>query len=339
MLSVLVVDDEAPVRGLMARWLQAGGFQTVAAASATEALEHLGREPASVVVSDLHMPDRDGLWLASQIRAQYPDTAIVIATGAREVESAVDSLRLGVLDYLVKPISRTSLNEAVERGVQWHRATVEARRAGETLRQRVAERQHQLARALLDLEINSSAAVDAMLRILMLHHAEAYAHARRVATLSVRIAHGLDLPPSEVAQIERGALLHDIGKVAIGNGVLTKPGSLSDEERLAMTRHAELGYEALKAVPFLRDAAEIVFASHEAFDGSGYPRGLSDEAISIGARIVTLADAYDVITHDRPYHEALDHEAAFAELLRCSGTQFDPAVVRVLLELEASRPA
>jgi HD-GYP domain-containing protein (c-di-GMP phosphodiesterase class II) len=136
--------------------------------------------------------------------------------------------------------------------------------------------------------------------------------------------------------LARAAFLHDIGKMAIPDRILRKPGPLNDEERTIMRTHCEIGYNMLIRIPFLREAAEIVLAHQEYFDGTGYPRGLSGEAIPLGARIFAIADALDAMISDRPYRSALPIEHARQEIQRCSGTQFDPDIVRVFLSIPDS---
>lgn len=185
-------------------------------------------------------------------------------------------------------------------------------------------------------EVMSAGALDAVLAMLSAHDPDAYEHARRVARHSVSIALVLGFKEPSLSDIERGALLHDMGKIAIPEAILLKPTALDDRETRLMRRHPEIGYRLLKNVPAFAAAAQIVLGSHEAFDGRGYPQGLPGDAIPIGARIVAAADAYDSMTHIRPYRDALPAAEALREILRCRGTQFDPSVVDAVLTLLAS---
>ena len=159
-------------------------------------------------------------------------------------------------------------------------------------------------------------------------------HARRVTELACVVARQIGLPKEEMRQIEKAAILHDIGKIGVADAVLSKPGPLSQVEWTEMKRHPELGYQMLQGIDFLKEAAEIVYAHHERFDGHGYPRGLQGEAIPLGARIFAVVDAYDAMTSHRPYRRAVPHREAVVEIIRNSGTQFDPRVVRAFLEAE-----
>jgi len=161
--------------------------------------------------------------------------------------------------------------------------------------------------------------LEAFADALDLKDAEAAAHSKRVTAFTIAIARVMDLPAEDVEVIARGAFLHDVGKMAIPDSVLHKPGPLDPEESEAMQKHCELGYEIVRKIPFLKDAAEIVYAHQERWDGTGYPRGLKGEEIPLGARIVSVANALDSITSDQPYCTAQSYQAARAEIERWSG--------------------
>jgi HD-GYP domain-containing protein (c-di-GMP phosphodiesterase class II) len=153
---------------------------------------------------------------------------------------------------------------------------------------------------------------------------------------TLAIAKSMDIEPSHLPQLARAAFLHDIGKMAIPDRILRKPGPLTEEERTTMRTHCEIGYNMLVRIPFLREAAEIVLAHQEYYDGTGYPRGLRGEQIPLGARIFAIADALDAMISDRPYRSALPVAHARGEVQRCCGTQFDPSVVEVFLSIPDS---
>jgi putative nucleotidyltransferase with HDIG domain len=159
-------------------------------------------------------------------------------------------------------------------------------------------------------------------------------HAKRVSELASIVAWQMGLRKEQLRQIEKAAILHDIGKIGVADAVLSKPGPLDESEWVEMKRHPELGYQIIKGIDFLSDAAEVVYAHHERYDGSGYPRRLKGEAIPLGARIFAVADAYDAMTTHRPYRKALPHNSAVEEIARSAMTQFDPEVVRAFLEAE-----
>jgi HD-GYP domain-containing protein (c-di-GMP phosphodiesterase class II) len=159
-------------------------------------------------------------------------------------------------------------------------------------------------------------------------------HARRVSEIASVVAWQMGLRKEQLRQIEKAAILHDIGKIGVADAVLAKPGPLNETEWEEMRRHPELGRHVLSGIDFLRDAAEVVYAHHERWDGQGYPLGLKGEEIPLGARIFAVVDAYCAMTSHRPYRKAMPHSRAIDEILRNAGGQFDPAVVRVFTEAE-----
>jgi response regulator RpfG family c-di-GMP phosphodiesterase len=327
--SVLIVDDENGVRDLMCRWLEAGGYSVSTASNAEEALHRLAAAPSAVALCDIRMPGRDGLWLAERIRRRHPETAVIMATGVQDVGAAVESMRQGAVDYLTKPFGRDRLREAVLRGLEWHRSAWDARRWRESLEQELDVRRTRLRDAIGGLRIVSDDTLDAMLSMLTLTDRDAYAHAYRVAALTVTVARAMGVPESEIPAIEQGALLHDVGKLTMPDAILRKPAPLTMEEQALVRQHPAIGSDLIGAVPYLAAAVPIVRDAHERMDGLGYPRGVRAEQVALGARIIAVADAYDTMIRPRVFRDALAGSDALLELARCRGTQFDPAVVDV----------
>jgi len=325
--SVLIVDDENSVRNLMARWLESGGFRVTTAGSAEEALGRLHEFPPAVALCDIRMPGHDGVWLAERIRQEFPETAVIMATGVQDVGPAVQTLRRGVIDYLTKPFGRDRLREAVTRGLEWHEAAWDARRWRESLEQEMTIRRSRLSDAIAGVRVDSDDMVDSMFAMLTLTDREMYEHGYRVAALAVSVARILGLPDEALTTIEHGALLHDIGKLAVPEAVLRKPAPLTVEETLLVRRHPSIGSDLTASVPYLHPCLPIVREAHERMDGLGYPQGIHASEVSIGARIVSVADAYDTMTRPRVFRDAISPSEALLELERCSGTQFDPLVV------------
>ena len=334
--SVLIVDDENSVRDLMTRWLEAGGYAVTTASNAEEALGRLEASPPAVALCDIRMPGRDGLWLAQRIRQQYPETAVIMATGVQDADTAVETIQQGVIAYLTKPFGRDRLRLAVTRGLEWHRAAWDARRWRESLEQEMHIRMTRLDSAVTALDVTGDEALDSMLSMLTLTDRDAYAHGYRVAALSVSLARTLGVPDEELGAIERGALLHDVGKLAVPEAILRKPAPLTTEEQTLVRRHPTLGSELVAQVPYLHSAVPIVRDAHERMDGLGYPRGIHAAEVSLGARIVCVADAYDTMTRPRVFRDAILPAEALLELERCSGSQFDPAVVEAFRRVTAA---
>jgi response regulator RpfG family c-di-GMP phosphodiesterase len=334
--KVLIVDDENGVRDLMSRWLEAGGYSVATASNAEEALGRLEDIAPAVALCDIRMPGHDGLWLAERIRQRCPETAVIMATGVQDVGPAVESLRQGVIDYLTKPFGRDRLRDAVVRGLEWHRSAWDARRWRESLEQEMEIRRLRAGAAIAALRIDTDDAVDGMLSMLTLSDRDAYAHGYRVAALSVSIARQMGVPEDQIPAIEHGALLHDMGKLAMPEAILRKPAPLTTEEQLLVRRHPAIGSGLLASVRYLRPAVDVIRAAHERIDGLGYPDGLRGADIPLGSRIVSVADAYDTMTRPRVFRDAISAAEAVLELERCSGTQFDPAVVAAFRKVAES---
>ncbi len=202
------------------------------------------------------------------------------------------------------------------------------------LRRSIRRQQADVQRRADDVKSNYDSIVAVLCAALDLHDSVTHGHARRVSDLASVVAWQMGLRKEEERRIEKAAILHDIGKIGIADAVLAKPGPLDEAEWAEMKRHPELGYRMLQGIDFLRDAAEIVYSHHEHYDGSGYPRGLKGDDIPLGARVFAVVDAYDAITSYRPYRKAQPHRKAVEEIVRNSGIQFDPDVVRAFLEAE-----
>ena len=184
----------------------------------------------------------------------------------------------------------------------------------------------------------AAAVVDVLSTALDVRDKMTHRHARRVARTAAAVARAMDLSNEDVAEIEYAAALHDIGKIGVADSILRKAASLDDAEWKEMRRHSELGYQILKGIDFFRNAAEIVYAHHEHYDGTGYPRGLVGEEIPLGARVFAVVDAYDAMTSRRPYRDAMSRDAALVEIAGHSGTQFDPKVVQTFLMVVRRSP-
>lgn len=325
--SVLIVDDERGVRELMARWLASGGYDVRTASSADEALQRVHDRPPAVALCDIRMPGHDGLWLAHQIRQSAPETAVIMATGVQDVGSAVTSLRQGVIDYLTKPFGRDRLRASVSRGIEWHKTARDSRRWRTTLEGEVDVRRQRLHDALAELTIDSDTALDGLLVVLTLSDRDAYLHAYRVAALAASVGCALMVNAEDMASLERAALLHDVGKLAMPEALLRKPAPLTIEEQDLIRQHPQIAADLLADVPYLAAAAEFVRDAHERIDGLGYPNGTHASEVHLCARILSVADAFDAMTRPRVFRDAISPREALLEVERCAGTQFDPTVV------------
>lgn len=327
---ILVVDDEDLIREIICSILTQAGFKCQPIRSGTDALTKLKSEAGySVVVSDVVMEGMDGLTLLSKIKAAHPDIPVVMVTAIHDISVALAAIRNGAYDYLLKPFEREQLLASVRRAVENRRLKLENLAYQTKLESLVSARTDLLRQALSDLERSYDITLEALGDALDLKDAETEGHSKRVTGFTIAIARAMDLPHDKVRVIARGAFLHDVGKMAIPDAILRKPGRLSPEEQEIMKQHALLGYQILKKIPFLHEAADIVYSHQERFDGSGYPRGLKGDQIPLGARIFAVADTFDAVTSDRPYRAAQSMPSGRREIERQSGKQFDPDIVKV----------
>jgi putative nucleotidyltransferase with HDIG domain len=330
MHSVLVVDDDVSLRPMLAAWVNRFGFSASEAESAEAALDHLAHTPADIAVCDVNMPGRDGVWLASQIRDRYPTTAVIMATSVDDSDIAVSTLSNDVVDYLLKPFDSVRLREALSLGLEWHRARLGDADLHNALHDRMRSRRASVAAALAGAQTSPRNAVDSLIAMLQLHEKDGRGHATRVARLAVALADELGVDDEAIAELENAAMLHDVGKIDMPAAILCKPAPLNDAEWKVMRTHPQVGYDLVRKLPHLNGAAEIVLAHHEAFDGSGYPHGLKGADIPLSARILTIADSYDSMTHPHTQRPAMPAEMAVREIERCSGSQFDPNAAAAL---------
>jgi response regulator RpfG family c-di-GMP phosphodiesterase len=325
--SVLIVDDEPGVRHLMRRWLESRGYSVAVAPGAEKALEVMAATPTAVALCDLRMPGRDGLWLADQLRREHPETAVIIATGDCEAGSSPDDLGHGVVEYLTKPFERERLCEAVSRGVEWHRSACDSRRWRQRLEEEMRVRHTHFEQVIASQYIDCEESLDILLATLTATNPEAYEHAGRVASLATKVARALGFGEGEIATVGRGALMHDLGKLTMPDALLRKPAPLTAEEQRIIRLHPQIGSALIEHIEYLSSAAAVVRDAQERPDGLGYPAGSRGDAVWLGARIVSVADAYDTMLRARVFRDAVSSAVALTELTRWSGTQFDSRVV------------
>src|SRR5499433_1185959 len=331
---ILVVDDEDAIREIVASMLTSAQYECRQAGSGLEALALLNSgEEFELMLSDLMMAGLDGNGLLEKSKEKYPDMPVVMVTAVHDISVALAAIRNGAYDYLLKPFEREQLLATVRRALENRRLKMENRAYQTNLESLVAKRTDDLRRAMANLERSYDITLEALGNALDLKDAETEGHSKRVTAFTIAIARAMGLSADQIRVIARGAFLHDIGKMAIPDAILRKPGALDEEEIAIMREHCFRGYQMLKKIPFLAEAAEIVYAHQERYDGTGYPRGLRGEDIPLGARIFSVADTLDAMTSDRPYRAAQTIAAAREEIIRFSGRQFDPEVVRVFLQM------
>jgi response regulator RpfG family c-di-GMP phosphodiesterase len=334
-VRVLAVDDERAACKLLALMLRPPAFSCATAASGEEALIALQREHFDAVISDLQMPGITGLELLAHVRRSWPHVAFLVTTGVDDVEVGVQAMRSGADDYLVKPLLEGAVLASLESSLHKRHLEQQVENYRLHLEEMVAERTAQLSQALQRLEHSYEDTLQALGAAIDLRDTETAGHSRRVGRYSLEIARSIGCSGQQLGSLAKGAALHDIGKLGIPDAILLKPGPLTPDERKLMQCHVQIGFDLVKDIAFLSDAAELVLTHHERHDGSGYPRALKGDAILPTARIFAVADSFDAITSDRPYRRASPFESGLQIIRDCSGTQFDPQVVTAFLSIPA----
>jgi putative nucleotidyltransferase with HDIG domain len=331
--KILVVDDEEAIREVVSTLLQTQGYRCTLVSNGSDAFAQLQADSHDLVLSDIVMPKMDGLKLLEHVRAHDQDVPVIMVSAMHDIATAIEAIRMGAYDYILKPFEKDQLYLSVRRALEHRRLVLENRNYQRNLEKLVAERTTQLSQALKDLERSYDYTLEALGGALDLKDAETEGHCQRVTAFTITMGKAMNINPVQLRQIARGAFLHDIGKMGVPDQILRKPGPLTDEEREVMRRHCEIGHAVLDGIPFLKEAAEIVLSHQEHFDGSGYPHKLKGEEIPLGSRIFAVADTLDAMISDRPYRKAQSVSAARDEIKRCAGTQFDPKVVEIFLSL------
>lgn len=328
---VLVVDDERASREVLAAMLRDCGMACRTACDGEEALRTLEVEPVNAVLADLEMPGLSGLELLARVRTKYPAVAFLVVTGMDDVRVGVDAMREGADDYLVKPLQLELVSASLERALGKKQIELELDEYKKRLEEMVHERTAQLESALQQLTRTYGETLRALGNAVDLRDSPTAGHCQRVVLYSLKIAEVLSLNRQDRQIVAVGAWLHDIGKLAIPDSVLLKPGSLTEAEWRVMRSHVDIGYELVREIPFLQHAAEIIRTHHERCDGSGYPRGLKGQDIPAGARIFAIADTVDAMTSDRPYRLAQPFRDA-ADEIRCgAGKRYDESAAEAFL--------
>jgi putative nucleotidyltransferase with HDIG domain len=318
----LVVDDEPQVRRALVRALGANGFRCIEAGTGRQGLEMLAEHgDLPLIISDLRMPELDGLGFLREVRERYPDSAVIMLSGMAETNTAVECLHEGASDFLLKPVSVGELQARVARTLEKRALVLQNRFYQQQLERRVAEQAERIRELFLE-------GVQMLARALEAKDAYTAGHSIRVSHYAVETATKLGLCGEELDSIRLGAELHDIGKIGTRESVLHKAGSLTDEEFRQITEHPALGERMLSPLAREQPAIlRIVRSHHERLDGRGFPDRLRGDQIPREARIVAVADSFDAMTTRRPYRDPLRPGEALAELRRVAGTQLDPEAV------------
>ena len=323
--KILIVDDEASIRRLVSMKLSGEGYECQEAGSAEQALVALTREPVSLVLLDVKMPGKSGMELLPEIKARFPDTAVVMATATTDVSIAIECMKQGAYDYITKPFDLEDISYSVHRALEKRWLELENKAYQEHLKDKVAEQAGVIRASFFN-------AIRALVNALEARDKYTSGHSQRVTDIAAGITRKMGLSPEATDTIVFAGMVHDIGKIGISEFILNKPANLTEEEFRQIQKHPGIGEHILAPVAADEEIMRLVRNHHEHYDGSGYPDGLRDKQIPLGARILAVADAFEAMTSERPYRKALSPQAAYAEIERCKGTQFDPDVVDILLK-------
>ena len=343
---VLLVDDEDGVRLALARYLTSRGYEVTSVAGGAEALDRLEAERFEVVLCDVRMPGMTGLDLLPQALERDPDLAIVMLTAVNDAPTATVALSHGALDYLMKPIELADLDRALRRALQKRALVIERWRTERLVREEVRvrtreleERTEELVHERESLRTLTVRMAEALINAMEAKDVYLRGHSQRVAELAAAVADELGLPEDTVEQVRLAGRLHDVGKIGIREEVLNKTGALTTEEFAHIKEHVRIGVEILSPLDHLGEVLTFVRDHHERWDGTGYPRGVAGEAISLGGRVLSTADAYDALTSRRAYRDALSEEETIVLLQAQVHRHLDPRVFDALKRVLARKRA
>lgn len=324
--SLLVVDDEEPIRAALERYLTQQGYEVHIAESGEEALAVLGRKKVAAALVDVRMPGLSGIDLVPQALEIEPHLAILMLTAVTDATTAALCMQRGAFEYLMKPIDLVDLARAIERALRRRATQMESAQVNQWLKEEVAIRAAEARRERATLERVTIATLEVLVNALEAKDPFSRGHSARVADLSAMIASELQLSDEDIEVIRTAGRLHDIGKIGIRETVLAKQGPLTPAEYEHVKDHVIIGTQILAPLAHLHNAIQCIRSHHERWDGDGYPDGLKGVDIPLGARILAVAEIFDALTTSRPYQEKMPANFAVDRLRDLAGSAIDPAV-------------
>jgi putative two-component system response regulator len=334
---VLVVDDEESIRNAIGKFLKSRGYDVAVVENGADALDALQRERFDALVCDVRMPGMLGTEVVPRAIELRPDLAVLMLTAVNDAPTATEALAHGAMDYLMKPIELDDLAKAVERAVRRRDLEIQQRNVERMIREEVALRTEELRReqallaeisiSIVRALVNAQEAKDTFLR----------GHSQRVGAMGAAIASAMGLPDDAVEDIRLSGQLHDIGKIGIPEALLHKTSPLTEEEYTRVKEHVRIGMDILTPLSPLARVLPAIQDHHERWDGSGYPRQLAGEQISLGGRILAAVDAFDALTSRRAYREPLTPHETIELLSSSAGAHLDPAVMEALRRMVLGR--
>ncbi len=323
--SILIVDDEMGIRRALLRKFTSEGYLCDESGNASEAWEKLRTRPVDLVILDIRMPGRSGNELLVDIKQDYPDTAVIMSTAIADADIIIECMREGANDYIVKPFDLNEIMLSVKKALRTRELELKVKEYQQQLEQKVEEQTEEIRSIFLG-------AIESLVVALEAKDGYTAGHSRRVTEMALKLGRILGLSGDEMEDLRWGALLHDIGKIAVDPAIQNKVTKLTPTEYNAIMVHAREGSRIVKPVTN-KTVVDMIAHHHDHFDGGGFDQDITGEQIPLGARIIAVADTFDAMTSDRPYRGAMSTEESLAEIERCAGTQLDPVVVKALLEV------
>ena len=329
--QILIVDDEKIICSVIAQRLTREGYSCVTAHDGKEAFEYFCKGNFSLVISDIRMPEKDGLELLRLVKAVRPNMKFIIMTAYAEIDVAVEAIHLGANDLLIKPFELELAVFSVKKAFEQKKMEEELESYHKNLKNLVAERTGKLQEAYQTLKKAHLDSVKILAKAIDAKDPYTRGHSDRVRQMSLEIATSLRFTEERKEILEYGALLHDIGKIGIKDEILRKPGPLSAEEYQTIREHPLIGVKIVGGVEFFKNKIPMIRNHHEQFDGKGYPDGLAGEAIPLEARIIAVPDAFDAMASLRPQRRTRALEDILSEMEQHRGRQFDPRILKIFL--------
>src|SRR5262245_45631915 len=297
-VSVTVVDDEPWAQDVSVRAVRSWQYDCQAARCAEEAVELLQDQPTPIVVTDLRMPGRGGIWLVQELQRRWPEIGVIVVTAGHDSEAAIECLNAGAQRYFLKPVNLEELRHALDVSLR----TYQLERERDQYRRHLEKTVHRQTRQLRHTFLS---AIDSLVRTLEARDSYTSGHSLRVRRYVVRLAAALGLDRKQSKQLSLAAKLHDIGKVGVPEMILNKPSKLDDDEYRVVCEHPVIGERILSPIIRNPQILAAIRGHHERIDGRGYPDGLRGAQIPLFARMIAIADCYDALTSNRAYRDAL----------------------------------
>ncbi len=340
---VLIVDDDRTIIKVVGISLEKAGFEVQSAESGPKALELVKDKKSTpdCVLLDYRMPEMSGIEVLEILKKEYPLIPVIMLTALTDIEIAVETMKIGAFDYVVKPVRKVHLTETVKKALRYRDVLIENEWLAneneeyqKSLEIKVTNRTHELIQAYKKLKQTNMETVKLLAETIEAKDPYTHGHCNRVRILSSKIARNLGISKDKIETLEYGALLHDIGKIGVSELLLNKHKKLTEAEKRSFQMHTVIGEHILSTVAFFKPCLKIIRNHHEWHDGTGYPDEIKGKQIDLSAKIVTIADAFDAMTSTRPYREAMPVETALLEIIKGKGRQFDPSIVNIFINNE-----